>query len=613
MRLTTIACVALLAMLQASCGGDDGNGPVAAKIAVAPDTATIRIGQSAAFVATPVDAKGNVIGVNGQIAWTTSAPTVATVDNTGKVTGVGAGTADVIASVDKISGSAKVTVLRVPVARMDVTPTSVSFNRSQTRQLTASLFAADNSVLTDRTITWTTSSATVVTVSPTSGASVTLTAVAPGPATVTATSEGVTRDVAVTVQPDPVITFTPTAGALGSTAGGGNPAPQTITVSNSGGGTLSGLTAGTVSFTTGQPAGWLTAAFEGTTTAPAPLTLRATTGALAIGTYTASVPVSSSVAGVVAKNLAVSFTIGSAIALGATPPNVSFTAPPVTGNPVAQTVTVSSVNGTVIPSLALSPIEYTAGQPTGWLVAALSGTSTPSTLTLNATVGSLASGTYTANVPITAATATNSPLKIPVTFVVPAPLIALSPTAMSFVATQSIGTATGQTVTISNGGRGALNNLQVSVSYTGGPTNWLSANLSSTTAPATLTLTPVANSISRGTYSATVQVSAAGVANSPQNITVSYTLVLTFAQHIAGTLATTCTAGGCHTAAPRVIFTGTPATVYARVVPALATAGNLGSTLYVRTSSTTSPMPPSGVIPAVRDAIRDWILDGVRP
>jgi uncharacterized protein YjdB len=611
-------CLALVAPVLVSCGGDSGSGPVAAAIKVLPDGPTIRVGESVTLVATPVDASGNVVGLNGQIAWSSSAAAVATVDVTGKVTGVSAGTADITASVGQVSGSTRVTVLRPPVARVDITPASVTFARSQARQLTASVFAADNTALTDRTVTWTTSNTAVATLSAASGASVTVTAVAPGAATVSATSEGVKRDATVTVQPDPVITFAPASASFGSTAGGQNPAAQTITVSNSGGGTLSGLSAGAVTYAAGQPAGWLTAAFDGSTTDPAPLTLRATTGSLAAGTYTASVPVTSSLAGVTAKSFPVTFTIGSALVLGATPTSVSFTAPAGSGNPPAQTVNVFSVNGTAITGLGTSAIEYGNGQPSGWLAASLSTTTTPSTLTLTANVGALGSGTYTANVPITAATATNSPLKIPVTFVVPAATISLSATSLSFTATQSIGTAAGQQIAISNGGRGTLSGLQVSVSYAGGPSGWLNTNLSSTTAPATLTLTPNAPALSRGTYTATVQVSAAGVANSPRNVDASLTLVYTFDTHIAATLASTAT-GGCSNASCHKIGGQNPVMaagsgdVYARLLSGYVTPGSLAaSLLYQRVNSSTSPMPPSGIVPAIRDAIGAWILDGAR-
>lgn len=242
----------------------------------------------------------------------------------------------------------------------------------------------------------------------------------------------------------------------------------------------------------------------------------------------------------------------------------------------------------------------------------------PATLTLQPSVGSLASGTYTANVPIVAPTAANSPLKVAVTFVVPQPFIALSATTRSFIAAQSIGSAAGQVVTVSNGGRGTLSGLQVAVSYGAGATNWLSANLSSGTAPATLTLTPVANTFARGTYSATVQISAPGVANSPQSVGVTYQLVYTFDTHIAGTLASTavsgCSNASCHKiGGQNPVMAAGSGDVYARLLSGYVSPGSLaGSLLYSRVSSTTSPMPPSGMVPAIRDAIAAWILDGAR-
>lgn len=603
----------------AACGGDGGSEPGATTVTVLPNAPSLKIGETVTLVATPKDAGGNVIAVNGPITWSSSTPAVATVNDAGKVTAVAAGTTDVTATIARVSGSTRVTVLKPPVARVDVVPATVTFGRSQTQQLTATMFAADNAPLADRTVTWTTSNTAVVTLSGTTGTTVTITAVAPGNAVVSATSEGVKKDVAVTVGTDPVITFTPASASFGSSAGGGNPPAQTVTVSNGGGGTLSGLAAGAISYTAGQPSGWLTAAFEGGTTAPAPLTLRATTGSLAEGTYTAAVPISSTAPGAASKNLAVTFNIGSAIALGATPANVSFTAPAGSGNPAAQTVNVFSVNGTAIPGLTLGAVEYAGGQPTGWLNPSLSAATTPATLMLPVNVGSLPSGTYTANVPISAPTATNSPLKVGVTLTVPAPLIALSATSRTFTATQSVGTAAGQTVAITNGGRGNLTGLQATVSYAGGPTNWLNVNLSGTTAPATLTLTPVANTIARGTYSATVQISAAGVGNSPQNVGVSYSLVYTFDQHIAGivqntVLPTGCSNASCHRSGGQApVMAAGSGDVYARLLSGYVSAGSPAtSLLYQRVSSTSAPMPPAGVNAGIRDAIRDWILDGAR-
>lgn len=620
-RPATTFRAAALALLLAACGGDGSSGPVATTIVIAPTTPSIRVGESTTLVATPVDAQGNVVAVAGQLTWASSAAAIATVDNAGKVTGVSAGGADITASVSGLSGTTRVTVTQLPVARVDIQPTSVSFTRAQTQQLAASMFASDNTALTGRVVTWTTSNATVVSLSATTGTTVTLTAVAPGSATITATSEGITRDVAVTVQPDPVIAFTPPTASLGATAGGANPAPLTITVSNSGGGTLGGLAVGAVTYAGGQPTGWLTAAFEGATSAPAPLTLRGTTGTLVAGTYTASVPVTSTSPGATSRTLAVTFNVGSALVLGASPTSVSFTAPPVSGNPANQTVSIFSVNGTAIPGLALGAVEYAAGQPTGWLTPSISGATTPATLTLAVAVGTLASGTYTANVPVAAATASNSPLKVPVTLIVPAPTIALSATSRAFVATQGIGATAGQTIQVTNGGRGTLSGLQVGVSYGAGATNWLSASLSGGTAPATLTLTPTANTIARGTYTATVQISAAGISNSPQTVSVTYQLVYTFDTHIAGTLASTaagsgCSNSSCHRIGGQVpVLAAGSGDVYARLLSGYVTANNTAaSLLYQRVAGSPSPMPPAptGVVPAIRDAIRDWILDGAR-
>jgi hypothetical protein len=132
-------------------------------------------------------------------------------------------------------------------------------------------------------------------------------------------------------------------------------------------------------------------------------------------------------------------------------------------------------------------------------------------------------------------------------------------------------------------------------------------------------LTPTTNTIARGNYSASVQVSAAGVGNSPQNVTVSYALVFTFDQHIAGTLASTTAGTGCSNSSCHRIGGQTPVLaagsgdVYARLLGGYVAPGNLAaSLLYQRVNGSPSAMPPSGVIPSVRDAIAAWILDGAR-
>ena len=75
------------------------------------------------------------------------------------------------------------------------------------------------------------------------------------------------------------------------TPGDTDPAAQTITITNTGGGTLDDLSLGTIVYT-GSGSNWLTAGLD-QLSAPATLTLSVATGALALGTYSAALTVES--------------------------------------------------------------------------------------------------------------------------------------------------------------------------------------------------------------------------------------------------------------------------------------------------------------------------------
>ena len=309
----------------------------------------------------------------------------------------------------------------------------------------------------------------------------------------------------------------------------GLPSPQTITINNSGGGTLDGPET-SISYTAGQAAGWLAAVLSATET-PSTLILTATPAGLAPATYTANVAITSDAASNSPQTLAVTLTVGSGsggpiIALSSA--SQTFSAPAGGANPAAQTVEVTNGGSGTLDGLA-STVTYTAGQPTGWLSAALSSPAAPSTLTLTATTGSLAAGAYTASVAVASPSAGNSPQTIAVTFNVAdagaGPLIALASTTKSFTATQGGDNPERQTIDVSNGGGGTLNGLATNVSYGAGqPTGWLNAGLNRNRAPATLTLTATTGTLTAGTYNATVAVTSGVASNSPQNVTVTFTV-----------------------------------------------------------------------------------------
>jgi len=117
--------------------------------------------------------------------------------------------------------------------------------------------------------------------------------------------------VTVTTSAPPAIALSPASLTVLDTLGTSDPAAQTVSVSNAGGGTLGGLTVGTISYGASQPTGWLTATLNAAT-APTTLTLQLAKGSLAAGTYTATVPIQSAAASNSPQSVSVSFQIAPA-------------------------------------------------------------------------------------------------------------------------------------------------------------------------------------------------------------------------------------------------------------------------------------------------------------
>src|SRR5207253_5002745 len=133
----------------------------------------------------PRDAGGTPLS-GRTVTWSSSNTTVATVSNSGLVSGVTPGTATITATSEGKSGTSSVTVTNVPVATVEVTPPSASVQAGQTVQLTATPKDANGAPLSGRTVTWSSSNTSVATVS-NSGL---VSGVTPGSITISATSEG---------------------------------------------------------------------------------------------------------------------------------------------------------------------------------------------------------------------------------------------------------------------------------------------------------------------------------------------------------------------------------------------------------------------------------------
>lgn len=175
--------------------------PIAVTGITMPATASVLVGGTTSVAATVAPANAT----NKTVTYASDKTTIATVDNTGLVTGKAVGTAVITGTSADGAKAAKttVTVNPVPVASVAVAPATASVEVKKTVTLAATV-KPDNA--TNKAVTWSTSDATKATV-----ANGVVTGVAAGTATITATSSAdATKKASATVT---VTAVTPPAGS----------------------------------------------------------------------------------------------------------------------------------------------------------------------------------------------------------------------------------------------------------------------------------------------------------------------------------------------------------------------------------------------------------------
>ncbi|MEP7380620.1 MAG: Ig-like domain-containing protein [Gemmatimonadota bacterium] len=176
--------------------------PVPTILTVTPATALLLAGSTSSLAGEVRDQFGVVL-TGKTLSWTSTAPSVVSVNSVGQVVGVAFGTATVRASSGALVGSSTVTVQNVPVASLTVTPPSPSVEEGSSIDLNATTRDVAGNVLLNRPVVWSSSSTTVAQVSATGS----VLGVSVGSATITATAEGKSQQVtvAVTAPPPPSV------------------------------------------------------------------------------------------------------------------------------------------------------------------------------------------------------------------------------------------------------------------------------------------------------------------------------------------------------------------------------------------------------------------------
>jgi uncharacterized protein YjdB len=191
-----------------------------ASLTISPASPAILVGGSMQLTATAYDSVGRIL-TGRAVTWASGRTSVATVSTMGLVTGVAAGSAQVMATSEGRSSTAVITVTAIPpapVATVSVSPSTPSMQAGATVQLTATARDAAGQVLTGRVVTWASGNTPVATVTATG----LVTGVAAGSAQVTATSEGRSSTAVITVTaipPAPVATVSVSPSAPSVQAG----------------------------------------------------------------------------------------------------------------------------------------------------------------------------------------------------------------------------------------------------------------------------------------------------------------------------------------------------------------------------------------------------------
>lgn len=206
----------------------------------------------------------------------------------------------------------------------------------------------------------------------------------------------------------PTLAVSPTSLSFSAVAGGAEPAGQDVTVTNTGGGSLS--------WTATDNQAWLEVS-PASGSAPGTARVTARTSGLAAGTYTGAVTVSASGAQGTPKQIPVTFTVAAAPPppqLSTSPSSLAFTATAGGANPATQSIAVTNTGG--------GSLSWTASAAATWLSASPATGSAPGTVTVSVNTAGLAPGTYTSLVQVTSTGTAGSPRATPVTLTVnPAP------------------------------------------------------------------------------------------------------------------------------------------------------------------------------------------------
>lgn len=264
------AAVGCIAVLVTACGGGGDGGGTTEPPAVTVGSVAVTLGVAQVISGGTTTASAEVRSTTGavlsgrSISWSSSSPSVATIDGAGAIVAVSAGTTSITATSEGKSGSATLTVTLPPVASVSLSLAQSSVVAGSTTSASVVLRDNGGNTLTGRSVAFSSSNTGVATIDNSGG----IVAVSAGTTTITATSEGQSASAPLTVLPPPVATVSVSLQQATVELGAGTTASAVLRDAN--GTTLSGRTVSWSSsnsaVATVSASGVITSASVGTTT-----------------------------------------------------------------------------------------------------------------------------------------------------------------------------------------------------------------------------------------------------------------------------------------------------------------------------------------------------------
>ncbi|HEY6260053.1 MAG TPA: fibronectin type III domain-containing protein, partial [Nitrospiraceae bacterium] len=315
----------------------------------------------------------------------------------------------------------------------------------------------------------------------------------------------ITMAVSAAVNTTPAIGLSQTGLAFTGRVGGPNPAAQTISIANTGGGALN--------WSASDNAPWLTlspASGSGNST----MTATVNTAGLTAGTFSTTITIAAT--GATSKSVPVTLTVAQATSTSGftvSPPSLAYTT--TVGGP-------NQVHGITVTNTGSSSLTVTWNDSIHWLVATSGDTVTmppggSATITHTASPAGLSAGTYSGSATITGGGITK---QVPITLILTTsttnPAIGLNPTSLAFIGSVGGANPAARTISIANTGGGTL-------SWSASDNApWLMVSPASGSGLGTATVAVNTAGLAAGTLNATITVAATGA--TPKSVPVTLTV-----------------------------------------------------------------------------------------